>query len=316
MSDADLDRTRRFALGEVKRLLGMTEPSVDRLFAKARTVLGHDRANRCLDLAKLAPLSNRYVPTSALASLVAGTTDLGADWWTRNHEELTQARSWASLGTPDALLAVGHSDPELEDGGSCLAELGAWIADDAADKAWGRPVDHVDAEDPRVDGRVVLPDGAKVGDRLTAILAPGIRVWADVIEREGMAGPGRSLLGTRLAEQKTHEVAEVRSAWSIAVALGPIRLPGEMPGRQNDPFSDHLDHDASRRLFNWAIANGVSKSDLGGPWRTKDALWTARFRLGLPYSRPGAWYVFDEAVAAAIDGDREVLMDALAALEG
>jgi hypothetical protein len=64
------------------------------------------------------------------------------------------------------------------------------------------------------------------------------------------------------------------------------------------------------------IANGVSKSDLGGPWRTTDALWTARFRLGLPYSRPGAWYLFDEAVSAAIDGDREVLMDVLAALEG
>jgi hypothetical protein len=92
-------------------------------------------------------------------------------------------------------------------------------------------------------------------------------------------------------------------------------LPGETAGRPSDPFSDHLDHDSSRRLYSWAVANGASKGDLAGPWRTKDALWTARFRLGLPYSRPGAWYLFDEAVAAAIDGDREALADALAALE-
>jgi hypothetical protein len=53
---------------------------------------------------------------------------------------------------------------------------------------------------------------------------------------------------------------------------------------------------------------------LAGPWRTKDALWSARFRIGLPYGRPGAWLTFDDAVVAAVDGNDEILMDALATL--
>ena len=137
--DSDLEHTRRFAAGEVKRVLGIVDPTADRLFAKARTVLGADRASRCLELARLAPLSRRWVPTSAIAALVAGTADMGPEWWTRSHEELAENRLWTERGIPDRLLTVGHDDPKTEDGGSCLALLGGWIADDAADKQWGRP---------------------------------------------------------------------------------------------------------------------------------------------------------------------------------
>ena len=87
-----------------------------------------------------------------------------------------------------------------------------------------------------------------------------------------------------------------------------------MAGRSSDPFADSIDHDLSRRLFDWVVANGVSAQQLGGRWRTKDALWTARYRLGVPYGRPGAWYTFDDAVAAVVDDDRVALADALAAL--
>jgi hypothetical protein len=309
MSDTSFGSTRRFALGEVKRLLGILDPSADKLFSKARTVLGADRANRCLELARLAPLTRRWVPASAIASLIVGTLDLGPEWWTRQHEELTADRLWEVRGTPDGLLDAGHGDEEREDSGSCLALLGGWIADDAADKEWGRPVDRVDMSDPRVDGRVTLPEGVSVGDRLTAIFAPGGRVWVEVVE-----GPSRP--GSRLAERRYHEVAEARSAWSMATATGPIRLPGETAGRASDPFADAIDHDASRRLFDWAKTQGVTATQLTGPWRTKEALWSARHRLGLPYSRPGEWFTFDDAVAAAIDGDRAELMSALADLEG
>lgn len=319
--DSDLEHTRRFAAGEVKRVLGIVDPTADRLFAKARTVLGADRASRCLELARLAPLSRRWVPTSAIAALVAGTADMGPEWWTRSHEELAENRLWTERGIPDRLLTVGHDDPKTEDGGSCLALLGGWIADDAADKQWGRPVDRVDVTDPRVDGRVAVPQGACAGDRLTAAFAPGGRVWVDVVERSADAGPataprtaGPVRLGSRLAERAYHDVAQVRSAWSIATATGPIRLPGEMAGRSSDPFADSIDHDLSRRLFDWVVANGVSAQQLGGRWRTKDALWTARYRLGVPYGRPGAWYTFDDAVAAVVDDDRVALADALAAL--
>ena len=323
-SDTDLERTRRFSLAEVKRLLAMVDPNADKLFAKARTVLGAERAARCLELARLAPLTGRWVPTSAVAQLVVGTMDVGADWWARPHEELDASRVWAQTGTPDALLEAGHGDAETEDGDSCLALLGRWIADDAADKEWGRPVDRVDMSDPRVDGRIVLPDGAKAGDRLTAIFAPGGRVWVDVVEREGAGavashpatrGAAHSRLGSRLAERRYHGVAEVGPAWSMATAIGPIRLPGETAGRSSDPFSDQIDHDASRRLFEWAKGQGIAANVLIGPWRTKDALWAARHRIGLPYGRPGPWVTFDDAVVAAVDGDRGTLMSALADLD-
>jgi hypothetical protein len=329
-SDADFERTRRFALAQVKRVLGIAEPTTDRLFAKARTVLGQDRATQCLELARLARLSDRWIPVSALAALVAGTQSLGPEWWTSQHEALTPIRTWETLGIPEALLAAGHGDLATEDGGSSLGLLGFWIADDAADNEWGRAVDRIDMNDTSTGGRVALPAGASAGDRFTVSFAPGARVWVDVVDldadAEGEVGVGRGgavgagsrrpRLASRLAERKYHDVALIRSAWSIAAATGPIRLPGEMTGRASDPFAAHLDHDASRRLYQWAVAKGENARELAGPWRTKDALWSARLRIGLPYSRPGAWLTFDDAVVAAIDGNDAVLMDALATLGG
>ena len=332
-SDSDFEKTRRFATGTVKRVLGIAEPTTERLFAKARTVLGQDRAGQCLELAGLARLSDRWIPVSALAALVAGTQSLGPEWWSRQHEGLTPTRTWEKLGIPDALLAAGHGDPATEEGGSCLGLLGLWISDDAADGEWGRPVDRVNMADPTVGGRVAVPAGASAGDRLTASFGPGGRVWVDVIDLDagaeeeagGAVGAargaasgaaiGRPRLGSRLAERRYHDVAQVRSAWSIATATGPIRLPGEIPGRSSDPFAAHLDHDSSRRLFQWAVANGENARELAGPWRTKDALWSARLRIGLPHSRPGAWLTFDDAVQAAIDGDDAALMNSLATLD-
>ena len=318
-TDPIYEKTRRFASGEVKRMLGMTEPTVDRLFKKASGVLGQDRATQCLELARQAPLTRRWVPTAAIASLVVGTQTLGLEWWGRKHEEMTDALAWVEMGIPDKLLAAGHSDPATEDGGSSLAMLGSWISEDAADKEWGRPVDHVDMNDPRVDGRVAAPAGAKAGDRLTAIFATGGRVWVDVVNLEAATDPagrrtGPPRLGTRLAERKYHDAARVRSAWSLVTGTAPIRLPGETPGRPNDPFSEKLAAVDSRHLFEWAVAHGANARELAGPWRTKDALWSARLRLGLLYSRPGAWISFDDAVAALVDGNETALADALNAL--
>lgn len=83
-SDNDFESTRRFALGEVKRLVGIVDPSADKLFSKARTVLGADRANRCLELARLAPLTRRWVPASAIASLIVGAEAAGPRRWSDN----------------------------------------------------------------------------------------------------------------------------------------------------------------------------------------------------------------------------------------
>jgi len=313
-TDPNLDRTRRFSVAEVKRILGLAEPTTDRLFTRARAVLGQDRAGSCLELARLAPLTRRHIPTSSIASLVAGTAELGPDWWTTSHQEFTPERSWLPLGTPDAVLAAGHADSEKEAGGSCLSDLGSWIADDAADRDWGRPVDRVAAGTPLVEGGVVLPPDARPGDRLSVAFAPGGRIWVDVVERDGARGRGPGRFSTRPAERRVHDVAEVRSAWAMAVSAAPIRLPGETQGRASDPYGAKLDPTDSRSLFEWAVAHGANGRELAGPWRTKDALWTARLRLGLPFSRPGAWVTFDEAVAALIDDDGAELSRAFAAL--
>lgn len=240
------------------------------------------------------PLSRRWVPTGAVAGLIVaglivGTLELGQEWWPRAHKELADNLQWSVLGVPDAVMMSMKVDQEIDDSGSCLAALGRWIADDAANGKWGRPVDRIDVSNPQVDGRVAVPVHAMAGDRVTAIVSPGVRIWAYVVERAADSGAhpatGRARLGTRLAERVRHESAEVVSAWTIAMSTGPIRLPGEVFGRPSDPFSAQIDHDVSRRLHDWARSHGATAQDLGTPWRTKDAMWSARLPGG-PSLRP------------------------------
>jgi hypothetical protein len=99
------------------------------------------------------------------------------------------------------------------------------------------------------------------------------------------------------------------------MGTAPIRLPGETAGRNSDPFAEKLEAVDSRRLHEWAIAHGANARDLSGPWRTKDALWAARLRIGLLYSRPGVWLAFDDAVVALVDGNEAALNDAMNALD-
>jgi hypothetical protein len=100
----------------------------------------------------------------------------------------------------------------------------------------------------------------------------------------------------------------------MATSTAPVRLPGETAGRATDPYAAKLEADVSRRLYEWAKAQGVTAQQLAGPWRTIDGLWSARLRLGLIYGRPGAWITFDDAVIAAVDDDRAALQEALASL--
>jgi hypothetical protein len=258
------------------------------LFELACAVLGERRGARCLDLARLAPLTRRSVPTSATAALVVGTRALGAEWWSKTHYELAPDRSWIPSGTPDELLAR-QSD-------SCLPTLGAWVADDAADARWGTPIDVVDLNDPRTDDRVILPEGAKPGDRLIAAWDPGGRISVHVVERSSPPDPTaqeegrrRGGIGSQLGEHWHHDAAEAQWAWAVATDTGPIRLPGETAGTSTDRFAAALDPAVAGRLRRWARQNGATPEQLGSRWHTKDDLWSARFRLGLPHSRPGTW---------------------------
>jgi hypothetical protein len=109
----------------------------------------------------------------------------------------------------------------------------------------------------------------------------------------------------------------------MATDTGPIRFPGETAGRPTDPFAAPLDYTVADRLRVWAAKNGATAKQLGGPWHSKDDLWSARFRLGLPYSSPatspkwpGTWLEFDRAASAAVDGDTATLQQALNNLDG
>lgn len=75
-----------------------------------------------------------------------------------------------------------------------------------------------------------------------------------------------------------------------------------------------LDSSVATRLFRWAAEHEPRDELLGPAWITKADAWTARFRLGLPYSRPGTWMTFDRALSAAVNGDAEALASQLAAL--
>lgn len=263
------------------------------------------------------------MPTSAVAELIVGGRALGIQWWSQSHEGWNVGGGWTDRGTRDALLAAGHDRmARQEDGGSCLALLGQWVSDDAADAQWGRPIDFVDLNDPRGDDRVVLPDGVAPGDRVVAAFDPGARVWVDIVQRHGAPdsdaeekGFRRGSVGSRLGETVLHDAAEAGWAWSMATDTGPILLPGESADDPSDPFLAPIDPDVSRELFAWAADHGATADALGESWRTKRDIWSARFRLGLPYDRPGTWFIFERAVTAVVDGDSLGLAAALEALD-
>jgi hypothetical protein len=300
---SDSERNRRFAADEARRVLRISELSTDVLFALAAEVLGRERADRCLLLARRARLSRRSSATSAVASLIAGTRALGLEWWSRAPRDQPADGRRAQRESPDALLATGAGDGEAP-----LTDLASWMSDDAADAEWGRPIDYVDLNDPRGHDRVTLPAHAKPGDRVVASFDPGGRVWVDVVER---GQPPR--IGSCLAEHDYHPVAEVAWAWGIATGVEALRLPGESAGELSDPFLTTVDADAARELRAWAASHGATAKELGARWETKEDLWSARRRLD-PYRRPGPWYSFERALAAAVDDDAAALAEALAQL--
>lgn len=311
-----LAETRKRAEVQAKQLLGLDHLTVVELFGLAEATLGASRAGRCLELSRGVRLTRRWAATESVAELIVRTRSLGSDWWMRNHEEMISAHNWRNRGTPDAFLVAGT--PSLAE--SCLDSLGNWIADDAADAKWGRPIDFVDLNDPGADDRFELPKAARQGDRLVAAFDSGGRVWAEVVRRDESQEPagnnpvsGRAGLGSVLMEHRYVDVAEVGWAWGLAINVGPIHLPGEARGGIGDPFGELLDAGTAHRLYAWAAEHDASAS-LGNSWSTKANLWSAYFRLGLPYLRNGDWFYFERAIRAAIDGDKPTLNDALGKL--
>jgi hypothetical protein len=295
------------AANQARDILGIDDLGTTALFDLADAILGPRRSAKYLELSRLVRLTRRSVATSALAEVVVGTRDLGIEWWSRPHQEMSGLGIWLSRGTPDELLtrAPGSaSEAEMR-----LSRLGDWAADDAADARWGRPIDFVDLNDARADDRLRLPDGIAAGDRVVASFDPGSRVWAVIVRRDksdeaaqDREGYRRNGLGSVLAEHELINVAEVGWAYAIATNTGPIHLPGETAGQHGDPFTDLVQPEAAERLSSWALKHDeeIAKQC---QWLTRGDVWSAYFRLGLPYSRTGEWWPFERAATAVVDGE-------------
>lgn len=302
-----MPEVRDDAARQARELLGVTDLSTTTLFSVAGSVLGEPRSATCLRLARHVRLTRRAHATSAVAQLIVGTRALGIEWWSRVHQDLSAQATWLDRGTPDErLMAAVPSAREAE---SILSSLGDWIADDAADARWGRPIDYVDLNEHAADDRVLLPEHAVEGDELIAAFDPGARVWARVVGREPASDPAlekqgrrRRGLGTVLTHHDFINVADVGWAYAIATNVGLIHLPEETAGGSDDPFSESIDPRHGDRLSNWALEHDRPVAQ-ECRWVTKGDVWSAYFRLGLPYSRTGEWWAFDNAASAVVDGD-------------
>lgn len=322
--------SRQRAAEMLPALLGIPHASTESLFELASDVLGQSRTGRCLELARLARLSRRWAATGAVAEFIAGTRLLGEAWWRTPHLEMVIGANpgvqrrvirWEDRGTPDAYLARPQPPPKPGGHGPTILErVGCWIQDDAADLQWGRPVDYVDLNDPAAEDRILLPADARPGDRFVASFDPGSRVWVDIVRWDQpdpiaeQRGHRRGLVGSRLAEHEICDVSEAGWAWGVAIDIGPVHLPGEEAGGATDPFAEQLDPEVARQLREWAASREGDAGQIGSPWRTKGDLWSARFRLRVPWHRNGSWHLFDQASRAAVDGDLIALRDAIARL--
>ena len=304
-----LDETRQRAAEQVQSLLGIAaDPS--QLFGLAAAAFGATRADRCRELAGWARLTRRASATAAVAEMIMAVRRLGSTWWQRERREVIDDVHLSLRETPDAVLAHGIAAKENHSGvGSSLALLGSWACDDAADDEWGQPVDFIDLNDSRADDRVRIPAGAAVGDRLVASYDPGCRVWLDVVERDA-EDPALESLGRRrgrvgtvlLAQRRCCDAADAGWAWGMALNGSLLRLPGETPGTDSDPFSRRLPEAVATRLYAGAVELGASADVLGKPWRTNGDLLAGAYRLGWPYTVAGSWHRWGRTVEETVDG--------------
>ena len=274
--------------------LGLEEPTVPALLGLAEDVLGPARAGRCVELVQDMAPTQRFNGLSALAALVVGTRELGAEWWTVAHRHPVTRLHRAGPITPDQRLdrLAPAAESSLE---STILDLGCWIADDTAVAAWGPLVEEVDLNDPNAIDRIRnLPADAAVGQRLTAHFDAGGVVDAVVEEREGGA------LGTRLVGKSRYSTpADIHWAWGVALpAPGPFPLPGD----PESVYGAAVNPEVAERLRTEALGFGWSPDEIGPPWVTRGDVCAALARLDWPWLDGGApTLAWGKAAAEIVD---------------
>lgn len=285
MREARAEDARNQARQLVRDLLGEERPAVPSLVRHAREALGGDRTDRCLDLVRWAPLTRRSSELAALAGLLIGTRDLGAEWWER-------PRGGKQPPPHEVLYSTLAVEPWTDL--TILEMLAAWIADDAADAVWGPPTASVDLNSWQAEDRIPLPAGAQPGQRLVVAFDVGGRLDAVVVLR-AEDKPGSNL---DFASLRYSRPAEAQWSWGVAAGLGPHPLPGERP----DPYAEEVDSAAADPLRQWALRHGASVDQVGPPWRRRGDVIAAIERVDWMW-RSGEWFAWWRAVSALADGD-------------
>ncbi|MEU0565646.1 hypothetical protein ABZ297_09665 [Nonomuraea sp. NPDC005983] len=283
MRQAHAEDARTEARRIVRNLLGEEHPTADTLIAATRPVLGDDRTERCLGLALGASLTRRSTELAAVAALLVGARELGASWWGRPRG--------GKLPAPDEVLGTAVAIEPWTDL-TALEMLAAWIADDAADELWGRPVAEVDLNSWQAEDRFVLPAGVRPGQRLVVHFDAGGRLDAVVTRRQD------DELGSNLDfhSLRYSRPAEAQWSWGVAAGLGPHRLPGEDP----DPYAREVAAAAVGVLRAWAIRHGATHEQLGERWQTAGDVVAAIERVDWMW-RSGEWFGWWRGASALVD---------------
>ncbi|MEU4533943.1 hypothetical protein AB0G15_03650 [Streptosporangium sp. NPDC023825] len=288
MRDARAEDARTEARRLIRDLLGEERPDAALLLSEAKAALGADRVARAVELARGAPLTRRSTELAALAGLLVGTRELGKEWW-------RQERG-GKLPAPDEVLQTSTAIEPWTDL-TVLEMLAAWIADDAADAAWGRPAAVTDLNSWQAEDRVELPKDAHPGRRVVVSFDAGGRLDAVVVRRPD------DELGSNLDfdSLRYSRPAEAQWSWGVAAGLGPHRLD-EHP----DPYGQPVDAEAATTLHAWALRHGASTEQAGEVWRVKGDVVASIERIDWMW-RSGEWFAWWRGVSALIDGEPEQL---------
>jgi hypothetical protein len=288
MREARAEDARTEARRLIRDLLGEERPDAAVLLREAGTVLGADRVERCVELARGAPLTRRSTELAALAGLLVGTRELGEEWWRRERG--------GKLPTPDEVLRTSTAiDPWTDL--TVLEMLAAWIADDVADGVWGRPFAVTDLNSWQAEDRVELPEDATPGQRIVVSFDAGGRLDAVVLRRPD------DELGSNLDfdSLRYSRPAEAQWSWGVAAGLGPHHLD-EDP----DPYEEPVDAEAAEILHTWALRHGASAQQAGEVWKVKGDVVAAIEKADWMW-RSAEWFAWWRGVAALVDGEPEQL---------
>ncbi|MEO3800642.1 hypothetical protein [Nonomuraea sp. B1E8] len=283
MRQAHAEDARTEARRVVRNLLGEERPTAPALIDGVRPVLGDERTDRTLELALGASLTRRSAELAAIAALLVGTRELGAEWWTRPRG--------GKLPPPDEVVRTAVAIEPWTDL-TALEMLAAWIADDAADQLWGRPVAEVDLNSWQAEDRFRLPPGVRPGQRLVVHFDAGGRLDA-VVTRRSDDDLGSNLDFHSLRYSRP---AEAQWSWGVAAGLGPHRLPGEHP----DPYAREVPAAASGVLRDWAMRHGATREQLGERWETVGDVVAAIERVDWMW-RSGEWFGWWRGASALVD---------------